>query len=71
MKQEPKWSKSAKLGNKVYFVDVRETKNGKPYLSVSTTDKFNREDKRTTLYIWDNPEQLITVLAEGATHLTK
>ena len=66
-----KWSKSAKLGSKVYFVDVREAKNGKPYLTVSTTDKFNGEDKRTTLYIWDDPRDLITVLTEGASQLNK
>ena len=70
MKQEPKWSKSAKLGHKVYFVDVREAKTGKNYITVSTTDKLSGKESRTTLYIWENPKDLISVITEAASQLT-
>jgi len=39
-------------GKTTYFVDVREAKNGKKYLSISETRLDGEERKRTTLRVF-------------------
>ncbi|HEX9658309.1 MAG TPA: DUF3276 family protein [Bacteroidota bacterium] len=46
------YSTMVRSGKTTYFVDVREAKNGKKYLSISETRLDGEERKRTTLRVF-------------------
>lgn len=46
------YSTMVRAGKITYFVDVKEAKNGKKYLSISETQINGEEKKRTTLRVF-------------------
>ena len=46
------YSSTIRGGNNTYFVDVREAKNGKKYLSLSETHLEGEERKRSTMRVF-------------------
>lgn len=46
------YSTMVRAGKITYFVDVKEAKNGKKYLSISETQMNGEEKKRTTLRVF-------------------
>jgi hypothetical protein len=58
-------------GKVTYFVDVREAKNGKRFLSISETRIEGEERKRTTLRVFsESIEPFKQAISEAATAAT-
>jgi hypothetical protein len=47
------YSTMVRAGRTTYFVDVREAKNGKKYLSISENQLNGEEKKRTTVRVFN------------------
>ena len=60
-------SKTVKAGAKTYFLDVKETKNGKPYL-VITESRFkgdsNERERRTIIVFQENAKEFAEAVSE-------
>ena len=46
------FSTMIRAGRTTYFVDIREAKNGKKYLSISETNLDGEQRKRTTVRVF-------------------
>ena len=65
------YSSMIRAGKTTYFVDVREAKNGRRYLSVSETHLEGDERKRSTIRVFDDAiEPLRQAIGEAASVAT-
>ena len=60
-------SRTVKAGSKTYFLDVKETKDGKPYL-VITESRFkgdsNERERRTIIVFQENAKEFAEAVSE-------
>ena len=62
------YSTMVRSGKATYFVDVKEAKNGKKYLSISENRLDGEERKRTTLRVFsETVDQFKQAIDEAAT----
>jgi hypothetical protein len=62
------YSTMVRAGRTTYFVDVREAKNGKKYLSISENQLNGEEKKRTTVRVFNETvDQFRKAIDEAAT----
>jgi len=62
------YSTMVRSGKTTYFVDVKEAKNGKKYLSISENRLDGEERKRTTLRVFgETVDQFKQAVDEAAT----
>ena len=67
---EPNDSKSVKAGSKTYFFDLKETKEGQPYLTI-TESRFKgegQERERASIVVFADHARDFLVAAEEMIH---
>jgi len=61
MEEQQELSKTLKAGKKTYFFDIKETKDGKPYLMITEswfkTDKQDEEPERNNIIVFPDQAQ--------------
>jgi hypothetical protein len=51
-KREPLYTAMVRAGKATYFIDVRKTEKGHPFVDLTESTFINEERKRNTIRIW-------------------